>query len=234
MNSMQWRDLREMLGEHEAPGGHSLEQLSREDIPLVTGLLRGWYPDIQVGTESRHLEPSFYEREFFLRGESPDRPLCAVLCRTREQHDIIGLLTLEKNARGLQISAPMGVVEPSRRGMGIGQFGVSLLEVVGRSIGAEVALYYSTLKVAQAQLNAERRGFKLVGIVPAFDMDAIAPGTVKRVYEAIYAKVLVSPERIHVPDWDALVPSTRALFTHLFGTHPAHPHELPMRNQLHG
>jgi hypothetical protein len=54
-------------------------------------------------------------------------------------------------------------------------------------------------------------------------MDAIAPGVVKRVYEGLYAKVLVSPERVHLLAWDALIPSTRALFTHLFGKHPGDP-----------
>ncbi|WP_232293077.1 hypothetical protein [Stigmatella aurantiaca] len=231
---MQWRGLQEMLGELEAPPGYAFEQLAREDIPRTTELLRTWYPDICVGTESRHLEPSFYEREVFLRGESPDRPLYAVLSRDQDTQDIIGLMTLEKNIRGLQISAAMGAIEPSRRGLGLGQHGLTLLEVIGRSIGAEVALYYSTLKAARGQLNAERRGFLLVGIVPAFDMDAIAPGTVKRVYEALYAKVLANPERVHLPDWNALIPSTRALFTHLFGHHPADLAALPERKLLHG
>jgi hypothetical protein len=231
---MQWKGLQEMLGGMETPQGYSFEQLAREDIPRVTQLLRTWYPDICVGTESRHLEPSFYERECFLRGESPDRPMYAVLSRAQGSQDIVGLLTLEKNTRGLQISASMGAVEPTHRGLGLGQYGITVLEVIGRSIGAEVALYYSTLKAARAQLNAERRGFQLVGIVPAFDIDAIAPGTVKRVYEALYAKVLAQPEQIHLPDWSALIPSTRALFTHLFGRHPADMASLPEWKLRHG
>ncbi|MCE9669056.1 hypothetical protein LY474_14685 [Myxococcus stipitatus] len=217
MNLMPWRNLDEMLSGLDIPAGCTAEQLAREDIPRLTALLRSWYPDIQVGTESRHLEPSFYEREFFLRGESPDRNLYGIVCRAKESGDIIGLLSLEKNVRGLQLSAVMGVVEPSKRGLGIGHIGSAALVVVGRNIGAEVVLYYSTLKTARAQRNAEGQGFKLVGLVPAFDVDAIAPNTVKRVYEALYAQVLVGPERIHVPDWNELIPSTRALFTHLFG-----------------
>ncbi|MCY1042886.1 hypothetical protein OV208_16320 [Corallococcus sp. bb12-1] len=234
MKIMQWGELGQMLSGHAEPRGCFIQQLAREDIPQLTEHLRDWYPDIQVGTESRHLEPTFYEREFFLRGESPDRSLYAMLCRSQERNEIIGLLTLEKNVRGLQISAPMGAIKPSHRAMGIGQLGVTVLEAVGRSIGAEVALYYSTLKLARAQLNAEHHGFKLVGIVPAFDMDAIAPGTVKRVYEAIYAKVLTGPEHVHIPDWNALIPSTRALFTHLFGAHPIHLANAPVQEQKHG
>ncbi|ATB48265.1 hypothetical protein MYMAC_003891 [Corallococcus macrosporus DSM 14697] len=221
MQTMRWRSLGEMIGDLELPESCYAEQLSRDDIPRVTKLLGTWYPDIRVGTESRHLEPSFYDKEVYLRGESPDRPVYAMLGRDRATGDIIGLLTLERNVRGLQVSATMGVLEPSQRGLGLGQVGLSVLEQVGRSIGAEVILYYSTLKLARVQRNAEHRGFTLVGLVPAFDVDAIAPNTVKRVYEAIYAKVLVGPEQIHLPDWNALTPTTRALYTHLFGQHPS-------------
>lgn len=221
MHTMQWRSLDEMMGGLRPPENCCLEQLSRDSVDQVTALLGKWYPDIRVGTESRHLEPSFYEQYVCIQGESPDRPVYAILGKDRDTQEVIGLLTLEKNARGLQLSAAMGAVEPSQRGLGLGQFGISLLEQVGRNIGAEVVLYYSTLKMARAQRNAEHRGFKLVGLVPAFDVDAIAPNTVKRVYEAIYAKVLVGPERIQLPDWNALIPTTRALYTHLFGQHPA-------------
>lgn len=235
MDLMRWRSLEEMLSGIETPEGCSAEQLAREDLPRLTALLESWYPDIRVGTESRHLEPSFYEREFFLRGGSPERSLYGILVRDRASGDIIGLLTMERNVRGLQLSAALGVLEPSRRGLGIGFLGTAALEVVGRNIGAEVVLYYSTLKTARAQRNAENQGFKLVGLVPAFDVDAIAPGKVKRVYEALYSKVLVEAERIHLPEWEALTPSTRALYTHLFGQHPAQVASVPAPpERLHG
>ncbi|GEN07545.1 hypothetical protein SAMN05443572_101440 [Myxococcus fulvus] len=235
MNVMRWLGLEEMLSGLDTPVGCTAEQLSRDDIPRLTALLSTWYPDIRVGTESRHLDPSFYEREVYLRGESPERPLYAIVCREQKSGDLIGLLTLERNVRGLQLSAALGVVEPSRRGVGIGSLGTSALEVVGRNIGAEVVLYYSTLKTPLGQRNAEDRGYTLVGLVPAFDVDAIAPGTVKRVYEALYAKVLVAQERVHVPAWEMLTPPTRALFTHLFGPHPAQTAVTPeVREQRHG
>lgn len=228
MHTMQWRSLDAMMGELRPPENCCLEQLSLDSVGQITAILAKWYPDIRVGTESRHLEPSFYEQHVCIQGESPDRPVYAILGRDRNTQEIIGLLTLEKNVRGLQLSAAMGAVEPSQRGLGLGQFGITLLEQVGRNIGAEVVLYYSTLKMARAQRNAEHLGFKLVGLVPAFDVDAIAPNTVKRVYEAIYAKVLVGPEKIHLPDWNALIPTTRALYTHLFGQHPAAAPAAPM------
>lgn len=218
--TMQWREMSEMLTELPPPDGYVVDQLARPDIPTIAELLGRWYPDIAVGTESRHLTTSFYEREFFLKGEERDRPLIGLVVRTADTWDIVGYQTLERNPRGLQVLGPLGVVEPSRRGLGLGVFGTKTLETIGRSIGAEVAIYFSTLKVAQAQKNAEKGGYQLVGIVPAFDIDALEPGVVKRVYEALYAKVLAGPERIHLPDWKQLTPTTRALYRQLFGRHP--------------
>ena len=220
---MDWRALDEMLQGWSPPVGYRVEQLARVDIPEVTERLRAWYPDICVGTESRHLEAGFYEREFFLRGEDPARSLVGLLCRPRDGHELVAMMTLERNARGRQISSPMGAVEPSSRGIGLGHIGTVMLETVGRNIGAEVAYYFATLKVARTQRNAERHGFTLVGIVPAFDQDAVAPGTVRRVYEGLYAKVLADPARIQLPAWEAMIPSTRALYRHLFGPHPDDP-----------
>lgn len=214
--TMKWRELSEMLNGLQPPPGYVVEQLARGDIRRVTELLRTWYPDIHVGSESRHLSPEFYENEFFLAGESRDRTFFAILVRSSDTGDIVGVQTIERNVRGLQVSSPMGVVEPSRRGYGLGHFGPLMFETVARGIGAEIAYYYSTLKSQAPQRAAERQGFKLVGLVPAFDVDAIAPGVHKRVYEALYAKVLVDPERVHVPPRETLTATTQALFDHLF------------------
>ncbi len=219
---MRWKPISEMLS-GIGQRGYVFEQLARKEIPEITRLLRTWYPDIRIGAESRHLDNSFYEREFFLEGETEDKPYFAVICRPEGSPEIVALLVLEKNDRGHQISSPMGAVEPSQRGLGIGGLGTAMLEAAGRSIGAEVAYYIATLKSSRPQRNAERHGFKLVGIIPAFDEDAIAPGVEKRVYEAIYAKVLVSPERVHLPAWADMTESTRSLWTHLFGKHPEDP-----------
>jgi hypothetical protein len=218
---MEWREMHEMLASLPAPEGYTTGQLARADLGQITELLRSWYPDIWVGTESRHLEPGFYEREFFLKGEERDRPLIGLVVRSADSGEIVGYQTLERNLRGLQIWGPLGVVEPSRRGRGLGFFGTKTLETIGRSIGAEVALYFSTLRVAQAQKNAEKQGYRLVGLVPAFDVDRLAPGVTRRVYEGLYAKVLVAEERVHLPDWNEMIPSTRALYRQLFGRHPA-------------
>ena len=74
----------------------------------------------------------------------------------------------------------------------------------------------ATLKYPHMQITFERMGWQLVGITPGFDQEVIAPGDVKRVYEAIYAKVLVSPEELLRPRVTDLTPSVKALFDLLY------------------
>jgi hypothetical protein len=134
--------------------------------------------------------------------------------------EIVGFMSLEKNVRGRQIWSPMGAVEPTQRGLGIGQFGTVILEHVGRFIGAEVAFYQVTLKGMRQQKNAERHGFKLCGLLPAIDRDAVFPGVVRRVYEGIYVKVLAPASEVQLPEWKDLGESARALWATVFGEHP--------------
>jgi hypothetical protein len=221
---MRWLPLDEMLAGLTIPEGIRFEQLARDQIDDVIDRLRAWYPDIVVGAESRHLDRAFYERDSALRGEElgeqRDAPVYGLVCRGTSDDAIVGFMSLEKNARGRQISSPMGAVEPTQRGLGIGQFGAVILEHVGRVIGAEVAFYQVTLKTTRQQRNAERHGFKLCGILPAIDRDAIAPGVVRRVYEGIYVKVLAPAGEVHVPSWKDLGEPARALWLSVFGEHP--------------
>jgi hypothetical protein len=218
---MRWPSCEQMFSGLTIPDGIRFEQLARDQIDELIARLHQWYPDIIVGTESRHLDRSFYERHCALRGEDQDRPLYCLICRaTTGSGEIVGFVSLEKNVLGRQISSPMGAVEPSKRGLGIGQFGSVILEHVGRTIGAEVAFYQVTLKTIRQQKNAERHGYRLCGILPAIDRDAIAPGVVKRVYEGIFVKVLVPSTEVQLPAWNELGESARALWLAIFGEHP--------------
>ena len=57
----------------------------------------------------------------------------------------------------------------------------------------------ATLKAPHAQRAFERAGWQLIGITPGYDREMVAPGVVKRVYEAVYAKVLVARRRPVAP-----------------------------------
>jgi hypothetical protein len=217
---MRWGPIERLLSGLTIPERICFDQLGREQIDDVIQGLRLWYPDIVVGAESRHLERDFYEREYSLRGSDEDRPLYGFVCRSTDSGEIIGFMSLEKNVRARQIWSPIGAVEPTKRGAGIGQFGAVILEHVGRAIGAEVAFYQVTLKTNRQQRNAERHGFRLCGILPAIDRDAISPGVVRRVYEGIYVKVLASTNEVHSPRWADLEEPARRLWRAVFGEHP--------------
>jgi hypothetical protein len=48
----------------------------------------------------------------------------------------------------------------------------------------------ATLKHPYFQQTFERMGWQLIGIMPGFDQELVTPGEVRRVYEAVYVKVL--------------------------------------------
>jgi hypothetical protein len=74
----------------------------------------------------------------------------------------------------------------------------------------------ATLKVPHVQRVFETLGWQLIGITPGYDREMVAPGVVKRVYEAIYAKVLVADARLLRPSARNLTERTRAFFRLLF------------------
>jgi hypothetical protein len=218
--SMRWAPIEALLSGLAIPEGIYFEQLGRSGIDEVIQRLRVWYPDIAVGAESRHLDREFYEREYSLAAGDEDRRLYGFVCRGTDSGEMVGFMSLEKNVRARQIWSPMGAVEPTKRGAGIGQFGAVILEHVGRAIGAEVAFYQVTLKTNRQQKNAQRHGFKLCGILPAIDRDEISPGLVRRVYEGVYVKVLAPPSEVELPLWANLEEPARKLWRAVFGEHP--------------
>jgi hypothetical protein len=55
-----------------------------------------------------------------------------------------------------------------------------------------------------------------VGIVPGYDRDVIANGEVKRVYEALYTKLLVPSDAVHTPPVESFTDRTREVWCALF------------------
>ena len=77
----------------------------------------------------------------------------------------------------------------------------------------------ATLKTPYAQRAFERAGWKFTGITPGYDQEMVEPGVVKRVYEAVYAKVLATDANILRPARHNLTPRTEALFDLIFNSH---------------
>jgi len=74
----------------------------------------------------------------------------------------------------------------------------------------------ATLKHPYMAEKFERLGWQLIGIIPGFDIEMVEPGSVKRVYEAIYTKVLANEEDFVQPRHADMTPKTAALFELLF------------------
>lgn len=222
---MSWRAGLAVLSSIPLPPGYVLSQMSEADVPLVTALLPTWYPDIQVGMESPHLEADFYRTHTQLVEVSEDeRPILPLVIR-HEGDGVVALITYECQPLAGSIACRLGVLAPEHRNGSLALLGPWLLEELGRATGAELAYYYATLKSRHQQVIAERRGFQLVGIVPGHDRDMLAEGQVKRVYEALYVKLLVPAEHVHVPPRECLTARTREVWSTLFGSEPGSSEE---------
>ena len=83
-------------------------------------------------------------------------------------------------------------------------------------MGAEFLYGLATMKIPHMQHALETAGWQLIGFTSGYDREEVAPGVVKRVFEATYTKVLVSEEDLIRPDPNNLTPRAKALFDVLF------------------
>lgn len=216
-SSSSWERALAVVASSSLPAGYTLAQMAHADVEHVVAALPRWYPDIRVGMESPHLREDFYLNETQLVEVTEERALLPLVIR-HGSDGVVAVITYEHQLLARSITCRLGVLAPEHRSAALALLGPMLLEEIGRAIGAELAYYYATLKTRHQQVIAERRGFQLVGIVPGHDRDALGEGQVKRVYEALYAKLLVSSDEVFVPPQDALTARTRAVWAALFGS----------------
>ena len=108
------------------------------------------------------------------------------------------------------------MIAPKFRSAKLATAVVPIAETAGRAMGAEFFFAFATLKIPHMQHALETVGWELIGFTSGYDQEQVAPGQVKRVFEAVYCKVLVPREEIVRPDPANLTPKTRALFEALF------------------
>jgi RimJ/RimL family protein N-acetyltransferase len=211
----RWPSLDPLPPHVSIPEGYTFRPLAREEVPIVIDRLRAWYPGLEVSAESCHLDEAFwYEQVAFHGEESSGKPLYGLSFWFGPEY--LGFITFELNPRSLALHGRLGVVSPQHRRAQLMYTAIQLAEHIARSAGAEIIINYATLEHPYSQAVLEKCGFKLVGITPARDRDLVAPGTVRRVFEALYIKLLVPPERLLEPSVDAMLPATRRLYEHLF------------------
>ena len=210
---MQWPDLEVAYRGAPLPEGYRYAQLRRTDVPLLRAAIAEWHPDVSVGAASCYLEQAFYETSASFAGE-PERDLLIVLIWKHEE--FVAFASWDRERAQEALYGRFGVIAPAHRGARLSTCMMQLGEVIGRTMGAGFIYTLATLKVASMQLALEHAGYQLLGFAPGYDRELVAPGVVKRVYEAWYAKVLVTEDELLRPDPAKMTPKTRQLFELLF------------------
>jgi len=209
---VKWPSVEDITTRAPLPAGYRYQYLDRQQVPTLITALKAWYPGIAVGNASCHLRESFYADRVCLDGEL-ERDFLVVLFKQADE--LVGVFSVERDADSEVLYGRIGAISPTHRGSRLSRNILLLEEALGRAMGMGMVYGLATLKYPQMQASFERLGWQLIGITPGFDREVVEPGVVKRVYEAVYAKVLV-PEELLRPRAQDLTPGVKALFDLLF------------------
>ena len=210
---MRWPIVDVISNQAQLPDGYRYQQLQRSDVPALIAAISAWYPDVSVGAASCYLDNDFYETEATLDGET-ERDLWVVLIWYG--HELAAFASWDRERAAQTLYARFGVVSPNHRGAKLAIRMMQFGEAAGRAMGAGFIYTMATLKSPHMQQALERAGYRLLGLAPGYDRELIAPGVVKRVYEAYYAKVLVPDEELLRPDSSNMTAKTKELYKLLF------------------
>ncbi|NJD86583.1 MAG: hypothetical protein FIB05_01045 [Betaproteobacteria bacterium] len=210
---MKWPVIQALSMLAPLPAGYRYGRLDREHVPAVIAALQAWYPQIAVGGSSCYLREDFY-RERVTLGDDLDKDVHAT--RILYGDEMVGFWSFEREEDSLAIYGRLIVVAPEHRGARLSVHALSGTESIGRAMGAAFMYTLVTLKEPYGQRSLESAGYRLVGFFPGRDREEVAPGVVKRVYQAVYAKLLAPADQVHWPDSKNLSPRARALFELLF------------------
>lgn len=210
---MKWPSISELSRLVPLPDGYCFTELDRAMIPALIGAIRVWHPAISTGVASCYLREDFYHRRVVLDGEY-DRDIMVVPFAFAGQ--LAGVWSFEREIDSLAIYGRLIVVAPEHRGARLAAAAMKGTEDLGRAMGAAFLYAMATLRIPQAQRALESAGYRLLGFFPGYDREEVSPGVVKRVYEAVYAKLLVPEEEVLRPDPRNLTPRARTLYALLF------------------
>lgn len=214
---MQWPSLQSIRQLVPLPPGYSLSQLKASDVSELASKVHEWHPDISVGAGSCFLREDFYREKVFLAGEA-ERDVMVLLIMY--EAEMAGLFSFEREPDALTMYGKLLIVAPAHRNSKVGLHCLSATESLSRACGAEFTYTMATLKMPHVQIALERAGYQLLGFVPGYDREVVGDGQVKRVYEAVYAKLLVADDDILRPRPENLTPTARTLFEMMFPLKP--------------
>jgi len=209
---MRWPSIDELNAKPPPPDTYRYEYLNRSEVPALVSALRAWYPGIEVGSASCHLREAFYEEKVCLNGQVERDWLVVLIKRDAE---LTGMLSVERDLDSEVLYGRLGAISASHRGSRLSRNIPLLAEALARTIGAGMVYGLATMAHPYMQATFERLGWQLSGIMSAFDKEMIAPGHVRRVYEAIYVKVLAIDE-LWRPRTQDMTPAVKALFNLLY------------------
>lgn len=107
-------------------------------------------------------------------------------------------------------------LRPEHRGAKVAGMVMLGMENAARAMSAAFMYTMVTLQTDYVQLALEHAGYRLLGFMPGYDRQVVAPGVVIRVDRAVYAKSLVPEDDMLRPDPRNLTPKAKALFGLLF------------------
>lgn len=206
---MNWPTTSELGALLTLPSGYRFEFLRRPDVPVLAAELGRWHPDIAIGGASCYLRESFYADQVYFEG-GPDRDVMVVVFVHDEK--LVGMWSLEKEPDSLTLYARLIVIDPKHRSAKLASNVMPIAESVGRAMGAGLIFGAATLKIPHMQHALETVGWRFVGFSSGYDQELVSPGVVRRVFEAVYCKVLVPEDDLVQPDPKNLTPGARALW----------------------
>lgn len=210
---MRWPSIETLSAIVPLPGRYVFAPLGERDLPEVIAALRTWHPAIGVGVSSVYLREDFYRRRVCLDG-GDERDIHAFLVRL--DNELVGFWSFEREVDSLAIYGRTIIIAPAHRGTKLAAHMLEGTEALGRTMGAAFMYALVTLSHPFAQRALEHAGYRLLGFFPGYDREEVAPGVVKRVYQAVYARLLVPADQVHYPNARNLTPRARALFEMLF------------------
>jgi hypothetical protein len=193
--------------------GYRFELLTRAEVPALVESLSTWHGDISVGGAGCYLQEQYYWSKVFFT-DAQERE--SIVLTLKHGDELVGVFSCTLDLATQSIYAGLGVAAPEHRGSNLAHAGMTFVEAVARHLGMGFIFGMATLKHPYVQRACERAGWQLIGIAPGYDREWVAPGVVKRVYEAVYAKVLEADGGLLPPRPQDLTPRTQALFDLLF------------------
>lgn len=211
---MQWPEIKSINEAFPLPQGCRFRYLLKEDIEALIQHLPDWHPNVRAGSASVLLDRAYYLNRVAINAE-PDKD-CLILLIEEANGNVIGFIQGERDRNARSFYGGLAVIAPMHRGSGIYKIIPRLAEWITRAMNLEFFYVMATLQHPIVQKMYESEGFTLIGFTPGYDREEVAPGVIKRVFEAVYAKVLIPGDQLLWPNMDNLTPRARELFAAIF------------------